>query len=130
MPLIGVVADDLTGATTTGVLLARSKAHTAVFFNEKAAEEAQGLDRLDAILISSNSRPLPAEEAYAKVASATRALQRMGVQYFSKRITPPCAVVSAWKSTPCSIRSVKMPSRLSYLQCLSLVVFWSAATRS
>ena len=86
MPLIGVVADDLTGATTTGVLLARSKAHTAVFFNEKAAEEAQGLDRLDAILISSNSRPLPAEEAYAKVASATRALQRMGVQYFSKRI--------------------------------------------
>lgn len=86
MPLIGVVADDLTGATTTGVLLARSKAHTAVFFNEKAAEEAQGLDRLDAILISSNSRPLPAKEAYAKVASATRALQRMGVQYFSKRI--------------------------------------------
>lgn len=25
MPLIGSVADDLTGATTTGVLLARSK---------------------------------------------------------------------------------------------------------
>ena len=33
MPKIGVVADDLTGATTTGVLLARSKARTAVFFN-------------------------------------------------------------------------------------------------
>ena len=33
MPLIGAVADDLTGATTTGVLLARSKARTAVFFN-------------------------------------------------------------------------------------------------
>lgn len=31
MPLIGAVADDLTGATTTGVLLARSKARTAVF---------------------------------------------------------------------------------------------------
>ena len=29
MPLIGAVADDLTGATTTGVLLARSKAVTA-----------------------------------------------------------------------------------------------------
>lgn len=86
MPLIGVVADDLTGATTTGVLLARSKARTAVFFNEEAAEKAEGVDKLDAILISSNSRPLPAEEAYRKVQSATRALQRMGVKYFSKRI--------------------------------------------
>ena len=57
MPLIGAVADDLTGATTTGVLLARSKARTAVFFNEEAAEKAEGVDQLDAILISSNSRP-------------------------------------------------------------------------
>jgi len=37
MPLIGAVADDLTGATTTGVLLARSKARTAVFFNEEVS---------------------------------------------------------------------------------------------
>ena len=86
MPLIGAVADDLTGATTTGVLLARSKARTAVFFNEGAAEKAEGIDELDAILISSNSRPLPANEAYDKVKSATIALKRMGVEYFSKRI--------------------------------------------
>lgn len=86
MPLIGAVADDLTGATTTGVLLARSKARTAVFFNEEAAEKAEGIDELDAILISRNSRPLPANEAYDKVKSATIALKRMGVEYFSKRI--------------------------------------------
>ena len=86
MPLIGAVADDLTGATTTGVLLARSKARTAVFFNEEAAEKTEGIDELDAILISSNSRPLPANEAYDKVKSATIALKRMGVEYFSKRI--------------------------------------------
>ncbi|MGL5435181.1 MAG: four-carbon acid sugar kinase family protein [Lachnospiraceae bacterium] len=86
MPLIGAVADDLTGATTTGVLLARSKAKTAVFFNEEAAEKAKGADQLDAILVSSNSRPLPGEEAYAKVRSATMALKRMGVRYFTKRI--------------------------------------------
>lgn len=86
MPLIGAVADDLTGATTTGVLLARSKARTAVFFNEEAAEKAEGISELDAVLISSNSRPLPANEAYEKVASATNALKRMGVKYFSKRI--------------------------------------------
>ena len=81
MPLIGAVADDL-----TGVLLARSKARTAVFFNEEAALKGEGVDELDAILISSNSRPLPANEAYAKVKSATDALKRMGVKYFSKRI--------------------------------------------
>ncbi len=86
MPLIGAVADDLTGATTTGVLLARSKARTAVFFNEEAAEKAESVDELDAILISSNSRPLPKNEAYEKVKSATNALKRMGVKYFSKRI--------------------------------------------
>lgn len=86
MPLIGAVADDLTGATTTGVLLARSKARTAVFFNEEAAEKTEGINELDAILISSNSRPLPANEAYDKVKSATIALKKMGVEYFSKRI--------------------------------------------
>lgn len=86
MPIIGAVADDLTGATTTGVLLARSKAQTAVFFNEEAAEKAKDADELDAILVSSNSRPLPADEAYEKVKSATLALKRMGVKYFSKRI--------------------------------------------
>lgn len=86
MPIIGAVADDLTGATTTGVLLARSKARTAVFFNEEAAEKADELDALDAVLISSNSRALPAAEAYEKVKSATQALKRMGVKYFTKRI--------------------------------------------
>lgn len=86
MPLIGAVADDLTGATTMGVLLARSKARTAVFFNEAAAEKAENADSLDAIMVSSNSRPLPADEAYAKVESATLALRRMGVKYFTKRI--------------------------------------------
>lgn len=85
MPLIGVVADDLTGGTTTGVLLARSKARTAVFFNVEAASKAQEVDELDAIVISSNSRPLPANEAYAKVKEATIALKNMGVKYFQKR---------------------------------------------
>ena len=52
MPLIGAVADDLTGSTTTGVLLARSKARTAVFFNETAAENTKNAEALDAILVS------------------------------------------------------------------------------
>ena len=80
MPLIGAVADDLTGATTTGVLLARSKARTAVFFNEEAAKKEAACEELDAILISSNSRPLPGDEAYEKVHSAPEALVDMGVK--------------------------------------------------
>lgn len=86
MPVIGGVADDLTGATTTGVLLARSKARTAVFFDEEAAKRAQAVDQLDSIFISSNSRALAKEEAYKKVELATLALKDMGVRYFSKRI--------------------------------------------
>ncbi len=85
MPLIGVVADDLTGATTTGVLLARSQARTAVFFNVEAAVNAESVEQLDVVIISSNSRPLPANEAYEKVKEATGALQQMGVTYFQKR---------------------------------------------
>lgn len=84
MPLIGTVADDLTGATTTGVLLARSKARTAVFFNVEAASKADGVDELDAIIISSNSRPLPANEAYEKVKDATIALKKHGSKIFSE----------------------------------------------
>lgn len=37
-------------------------------------------------MVSSNSRALPRNEAYDKVKSATLALQRMGVKYFTKRI--------------------------------------------
>ncbi|MDD2980355.1 MAG: four-carbon acid sugar kinase family protein [Hespellia sp.] len=90
MPVIGGIADDLTGANTTGVLLARSKARTAVFFNEEAALSAKGVDDLDAIMISSNSRPLPANEAYDKVKDGTLALKQMGVKYYQKRIDTTC----------------------------------------
>lgn len=86
MPKIGAVADDLTGATTTGVLLARSKARTAVFFNEQAALKAENMNELEAVLISSNSRAYSASEAYQVVTAATQALKKMGVEYFSKRI--------------------------------------------
>ena len=34
MAYLGIVADDLTGATTTGVLLARSGVKTKVYFPE------------------------------------------------------------------------------------------------
>ena len=108
MPLIGSVADDLTGATTTGVLLARSKARTAVFFNVEAAMKAEGVDELDAIIISSNSRPLPANEAYDKVKDATIALKSMGARYFRNVLIPQCEAASVLKLTRCSTSSVRI----------------------
>ena len=108
MPLIGSVADDLTGATTTGVLLARSKARTAVFFNVEAAMKAEGVDELDAIIISSNSRPLPANEAYDKVKDATIALKSMGARYFQKRIDTTMRGASGLRLMQCLISSVKI----------------------
>ena len=86
MPHIGVIAYDLTGATTTGVLLARSGAKTTVFFNVEAAKTNINSSSLDAILISSNSRALPPDEAYEKVSDAIKTLQSMNVSFFSKRI--------------------------------------------
>ena len=86
MPIIGAVADDLTGATTVGVLLSKSGSKTAAFFNEVAAIECENVNEYDGVIVSSNSRALQAEEAYEKVSKATKALQRMGVKQFSKRI--------------------------------------------
>ena len=86
MPHIGVIADDLTGATTTGVLLARSGAKTTVFFNVEAAKTNINSSSLDAILIRSNTRALPPDEAYEKVSEAIKTLQSMNVSFFSKRI--------------------------------------------
>lgn len=63
MPLIGVVADDLTGATTTGVLLARSGAKTVAYFSAEAALREERDLKLDAIVISTNSRALPKGKA-------------------------------------------------------------------
>lgn len=86
MPLIGVVADDLTGATTTGVLLARSGAKTVAYFSAEAALREERDLKLDAIVISTNSRALPKGKAQGFVHDATVAMKKMGVRYFTKRI--------------------------------------------
>lgn len=85
MPFVGAVADDLTGATTVGVLLARSDAKTIVYFDEKVIGQ-QSAAKADAVIISTNSRALPAAEAYEKVKAATCALQKVGTSYYQKRI--------------------------------------------
>ncbi|OBR92890.1 hypothetical protein CLRAG_21840 [Clostridium ragsdalei P11] len=86
MAIIGAVADDLTGATTVGVLLARSGITTAALFNENCSmSDNCNLDH-EAIIVSTNSRGITKEKAKEKVKIATLNLKRMGIREFSKRI--------------------------------------------
>lgn len=86
MPVIGVVADDLTGATTCAVLLARSGTKTVVLTELGHPEAVQYAAEKKAVVISTNSRPLPPKTAYEAAASATATLSGLGVSQFSKRI--------------------------------------------
>jgi D-threonate/D-erythronate kinase len=79
----GIVADDLTGATTVGVLLAKAGISAAAFFDEKSLVSDHG--HL-AIVLSSDSRALNKEAAQQKVKSAVVALKKQGATCFSKRI--------------------------------------------
>ncbi|NGX93854.1 MAG: four-carbon acid sugar kinase family protein [Candidatus Afipia apatlaquensis] len=86
MAIIGAVADDLTGATTVGVLLARSGIATAAFFNENCAMSGNCNLNYEAIIVSTNSRGITKEKAMEKVKIATSNLKKMGIRQFSKRI--------------------------------------------
>lgn len=88
MPSLGIVADDLTGATTVGALLARVGVDTVVLF------DADGVGELEAdhaaVIVNADSRALPGPEAYARVHRATQDLVAAGAQLFSKRIDTTC----------------------------------------
>jgi uncharacterized protein YgbK (DUF1537 family) len=85
MAKIGAIADDLTGATTVGVLLARAGIKTAAFFKYEDLASAYTESNHEAIIVSTDSRPLPREEAMKRVRSAAAALKEMGIKQFSKR---------------------------------------------
>lgn len=81
---LGIVADDLTGATTVGVLLARSGLKTAAFFDTDSF--ARNEVEYPAMVVSSDSRPLPKAEAQQRVSAAVQQLKARGAHYFTKRI--------------------------------------------
>ena len=82
--LLGIVADDLTGATTVGVLLAHSGLKTAAFFDSESFSRND--TQYPAMVVSSDSRPLPKAEAQSRVRAAVKQLQEHGAQFFTKRI--------------------------------------------
>lgn len=80
-----VVADDLTGANATGVLLKKSGFDTQTLLRA-AMDRAGELDECDCLVVPTDSRAVPPEEAYARVRDALARLRGPETLHFSKRV--------------------------------------------
>lgn len=85
MTRLVVVADDLTGANATGALLAAQGLRTATLIPERAEALSPTLTQ-DVVIMSTNSRALPADEAYLRVRACLSRFKGRGASRFSKRI--------------------------------------------
>lgn len=83
MNKIGIIADDLTGGTTVGTLMARSQIKTSVYFSSQDMPRA---DEQQAIVLTSDSRHLTPDKAQSAVYDCFKSLKKSGATYFSKRI--------------------------------------------
>jgi uncharacterized protein YgbK (DUF1537 family) len=80
-----VVADDLTGANTAGVLLTTKGFRTLTTIEHRNLSRFS-VDDYDAIVVNAASRTLDAAEAYTRVKECTEELIERGFERFSKRI--------------------------------------------
>ncbi|MDR1536621.1 MAG: four-carbon acid sugar kinase family protein [Clostridiales bacterium] len=85
MPQVVVIADDLTGANVTGVMLAKAGFRAILSLAQEQVGESLG-GACDAVLCSTDSRAFPPDAAYNAAFSATRSLFPLGPSFFSKRI--------------------------------------------
>ncbi|MCR5288740.1 MAG: four-carbon acid sugar kinase family protein [Treponema sp.] len=80
-----IIADDLTGANATGVLLHKAGYSADTILNITPDLEACDKNS-DCILYPTDSRSRPATEAYERVFNATKQLRTKDTQVFAKRI--------------------------------------------
>nr|WP_320147415.1 four-carbon acid sugar kinase family protein [uncultured Anaeromusa sp.] len=78
-----VIADDLTGANDTGVQFTRQGLQTEVLLDGTALHE--GIDAA-VIVLDTNSRAIPADEAYRKVQSAAKIADSLGFSHYYKKM--------------------------------------------
>lgn len=81
---LAIIADDLTGASDSGVQLARKGLRTQVRLEEPGGEAAPAA--LDAVVVDTDSRALPREQAYARVREAAEALRQQGYTWIYKKL--------------------------------------------
>ena len=89
MSKLGIVADDVTGATTVGALIAREGIEATVLFNHRSLE-TDAVGHEEVLITSTDSRSMEPEVAFGRVRHATEALIRLGAAQFSKRIDTTC----------------------------------------
>lgn len=82
MPLLLIIADDFTGALDTGVQFAARGIETRVVVGPEADFSA---DTAKVLVVDSETRHLPAAEAYAAVAQLTKRAAAGGVRYLYKK---------------------------------------------
>lgn len=81
--MIGIVADDITGAGDIGIMFAKSGMDTHVYpLRDAVAAVPTGGSGPDVLIIDTNSRLDRPEEAYAKVFEATKKLAQAGCKTF------------------------------------------------
>lgn len=85
MAKIGVVADDLTGSNATGVLL-KKNGFISYTVLSLADIGNPALADCECLVVPTESRAIPAQEAYQRVSQALRALKSDGVKLYAKRI--------------------------------------------
>lgn len=85
MPQCIVIADDLTGANATGVLLKRMDYRTYTVMNSERIELSL-LEHCDCLMYPTDSRGIDREQAYNRVRNVARLLKDPHVKVWSKRI--------------------------------------------
>ncbi|MDR3589532.1 MAG: four-carbon acid sugar kinase family protein [Negativicutes bacterium] len=85
MCLCAIVADDLTGANTAGVLLTKAGFKILTIVQDDRIESFE-VTGVDGVVVNAMSRGLSGEEARLKVEKDTRALKEKGGKYFCKRV--------------------------------------------
>lgn len=83
MPKVLIIADDLTGANATGVLLAKKGFKTGTFLNLDQYPKDQNFD---VVSISTDSRGIDSKEAYTRVKNVINFFQNSCTSLYTKRI--------------------------------------------
>lgn len=81
---IAVIADDLTGASDSGVQFARKGLRTQVIFDWLGLSD--GKDSLDTVVIDTDSRSIPGSMAYDRVSQAAYVLKQKGFTSIYKKL--------------------------------------------
>ena len=85
--MIAIIADDLTGANDTGVQYVKNGYSTTVKIVNDGEVTSKMFSSSDVVVINTDSRQLPSEEAYNKVYSLSKKLGELkNVEYIYKKV--------------------------------------------